>query len=99
MKMVMFGSCLVCIYHKAFGYDMIMPLQRPDLYFWCGWLETECLSEFALLFSSGGDPISSTYKLWTPIVRDPSSGVVPQSGELGMTLNSEWGTISAMKWH
>ena len=38
MKMVMFGSCMGCIYHKAFGY-MIMLLQSADLYIYgvVGW--------------------------------------------------------------
>jgi len=60
----MFGSCLVCIYHKAFGYDMITPFQSADLYLRCGWMETKCLGEF-VLFLSGGVPISGTCKLWT----------------------------------
>ena len=57
----MFGFCLGYIYHKAFGYEMIMPLQRADLYLWCGWLGTKCLGEFALLLS-GGDLTSGACK-------------------------------------
>jgi len=57
----MFGFCLGYIYHKAFGYGMIMPLRSADFYLRCGWLGTECLGEFAL-FLSGGDPISGACK-------------------------------------
>ena len=56
------GGFRSSIFHKAFGYDMIMPFRSAN-YLRCDWLGTECLSEFALLFSSGDDPISSTCKL------------------------------------
>jgi len=47
---------------------MIMPLRSADLYLRYGRLDTKCLGEFTLLFSSGGDPISDTYKLQTPSI-------------------------------
>jgi len=63
--MVIFGSCLLCIYYKAFGYKVIMPLWSTNLHLPCGWLGMECLDEFALV-PSGGGPISGTCKVWTP---------------------------------
>ena len=54
---------------------MIMPFWSADLYLRCGLFGTEYLGEFALLFSSGVDPISGISKLWTPSGGDPSNGV------------------------
>jgi len=50
MKIIMFDSCLDCIYHKAFGYDMIMPLRIEVLI---------PISRVGLQSSlSGGNPIN-----------------------------------------
>ena len=84
----MFGSCLSCIYHKTFGYDMIMLFQSVGLYLLCDLLGTECLSEFAWLFMSGVIPSASpaNFELWVreiPIaewVRSHLHGENPTSG-------------------
>ena len=45
-KMIMyifFGYCLVCVCHKAFGIDMIIPLRNIDLHLWYGAAQWVCV--------------------------------------------------------
>ena len=70
-------------YHKIFRIDMTISLWSANLYLsTVGWQQS--IGEFALLFSSGGNPINGSYKLLTPSKGDLSSGV-------GFTIVSEWG--------
>ena len=67
-----------------FRIGMTMPLQSADLYLRYGWLDMEWFVEFALLFSSGGDPISGTYKFWPPSEGYLISGMrTPNGGPTG----------------
>jgi len=47
----------------AFWIGMTMSFQSADLYLRYSWLDMEWIGEFALLFSSEGDPINGTCKL------------------------------------
>ena len=77
--MVMFGSCLVCFYCRLL--KLVRSCLSKALISISGMviLGTEYLGEFALSSPSGGDPISSTCKVWTTSGGDPSSGVSSQS--------------------
>jgi len=48
----------------AFGIGITIHLQSADLYLQYDWLDMKWFDEF-VMFSSGGDPISSTCKLLT----------------------------------
>ena len=84
MKIIMARSYLGCIYHKAFGYDMIKPLQNIDLYLRYDWLGTECVGEFESLFLSGDNPIRGTYICWALSGKDPYSVVGPHLSMSGV---------------
>ena len=106
MMMLMFGSCLGCNYHNAFGYDTIMPLRIVDLYIRCGWLGIECLGKFVLLFSSEDDSISGTYNIldseWGRFQQRSGSAVISEwwvilSAEQQTWHDSEWRKIPSEK--
>ena len=82
MKMVMFGSCMVCFYCRLSELTWLhLSRMVISISGMVCWMRSVLVSE--LLFLSGADPISGSYKLWTPSGEIPAVELVPLSSSSG----------------